>query len=64
MSFQEVSGLEEAHEVRQAEEWQRTQAWATWEAIQAGDARDVPMDELRAATERALARLRPVPRSR
>ena len=48
----------------QAEEWQRTQAWATWEAIQAGDARDVPMEEFRAATERALARLRSVPRSR
>jgi hypothetical protein len=33
-------------------EWQRAQAWATWEKIKAGDRRDVPMsrfDELAAA---------------
>jgi hypothetical protein len=56
--------LEDAHELSQAEEWQRAQAWATWEAIQAGDRRDVPMEEFRAVTEQALARLDAKARSR
>ena len=49
--------LEDAHQLSQAEEWQRAQAWATWEAIQSGDARDVPMEEFRSLAEQTLARL-------
>lgn len=47
-----VTELEDAEHLSQAEEWQRAQAWATWEKIKAGDRRDVPMsrfDELAAA---------------
>ena len=48
--------LEDARDLSLAEEWQRAQAWAVWDAIQAGDQTDVPMDEFRRATERALGR--------
>jgi hypothetical protein len=40
-----------------AEAWQRAQAWATWEKIEAGDRRDVPMERFREHTARALAAL-------
>lgn len=49
--------LEDARELSQAEEWQRAQAWAVWDAIQAGDDRDVPMEEFQRVTEQALGRL-------
>jgi hypothetical protein len=37
--------------------WQRAQAWATWDKIQGGDRRDVPMEQFREHTARALAEL-------
>lgn len=49
--------LEESDALSRAEEWQRAQAWATWEAVQKGDRRDVPMADIRSLTEQALARL-------
>src|SRR5207245_9735409 len=44
-----VTELEDAAELSAAEEWQRAQAWATWEKIKAGDTRwvtDVELDAL------------------
>lgn len=49
--------LEDSRDLSRAEEWQRSQAWSVWEAIEAGDRRDVPMDDFREATEQALGRL-------
>jgi len=36
-----------------AEEWQRAQAWATWEKIKAGDVRETSLEELRAMISNA-----------
>jgi hypothetical protein len=52
-----LSELEETTLLTQAEEWQRAQAWATWEKIAAGDTRDVPMDRFVAHDSAARARL-------
>jgi hypothetical protein len=52
-----VRELEETETLSRAEEWQRAQAWATWEKIQAGDHEDVPMDRFREHTARALAEI-------
>jgi hypothetical protein len=41
-----VSELEDAAELSAAEEWQRAQAWATWEKIKAGDVRETTLEEL------------------
>jgi len=43
-----LSELESHAELMAAEEWQRAQAWATWEKIKAGDAREASLEELRA----------------
>ncbi|MBI3183942.1 MAG: hypothetical protein HYZ28_17540 [Myxococcales bacterium] len=51
--------LEDAIELSRSEEWQRAQAWATWEKIDAGDRREVPLDRIRARFKRAKARLNP-----
>lgn len=52
-----VDELEDATDLAKAEEWQRAQAWATWEKIRAGDAREVSWDELKTDTHRALERV-------
>ena len=52
-----LSELEETTILTRAEEWQRAQAWATWEKIAAGDARDVPMDQFAAHEAAARGRL-------
>ena len=52
-----VDELEDAMDLAKAEEWQRAQAWATWEKIRAGDAREVSWDELKTHTRRALERV-------
>jgi hypothetical protein len=52
-----VRALEDQEQLSQAEEWQRAQAWATWDKIQGGDRRDVPMEQFREHTARALAEL-------
>jgi hypothetical protein len=39
------------------EEWQRVQAWATWEKIKGGDRDDVALSRFREHTEGALKRL-------
>jgi len=50
-----LSELEETAILSRTEEWQRAQAWATWEKIKAGDIRDVPMERF---TEHSAAALR------
>ena len=52
-----LSELEETTVLTRAEEWQRAQAWATWEKIAAGDTRDVAMDRFAAHEAAARARL-------
>lgn len=53
-----IREIEEAQELTEVERWQRAQAWATWEKIQAGDRREVSDAEIEAVFERALARSR------
>lgn len=48
-----VTELEDAAELSAAEEWQRAQAWATWEKIKAGDTRWVSDAELDAVFDKA-----------
>lgn len=52
-----VRELEETELLSQAEEWQRAQAWGTWEKIKAGDEQDVPLERFREHAARALERL-------
>ena len=52
-----VTELEDAELLSRAEEWQRAQAWATWEKIKAGDRRDVPMERFDEHTAAALEQL-------
>ena len=52
-----IAELEDAELLSQAEEWQRAQAWATWEKIKAGDQRDVPMERFAEHAAAALERL-------
>lgn len=49
--------LDDADQLRRAEEWQQAQAWATWERIEAGDRREVPWERLREHTRRVLDRM-------
>jgi len=42
----------------QAEQWQRAQAWATWQKIQSGDRREVSDAQVDAVFDRALTRSR------
>jgi hypothetical protein len=41
-----LSELEDRAELSAAEEWQRAQAWATWEKIKAGDVQETTLAEL------------------
>ena len=40
-----------------AEEWQRAQAWATWEKIKAGDVREASEADIKAVFDAARRRL-------
>ena len=48
-----VTELEDAAQLSAAEEWQRAQAWATWEKIKAGDTRWVTDAELDTVFDKA-----------
>jgi hypothetical protein len=48
-----LNELESQAELTAAEEWQRAQAWATWEKIKAGDVSTTSLDELRAIIAKA-----------
>ncbi len=52
-----VRELEEAELLSSAEEWQRAQAWATYEKIASGDVRDVPMEQFDDYARRALEQI-------
>ena len=52
-----VRELEDAVELSRSEEWQRAQAWATWEKIRSGGRQESSLDEIRAHFVRAKARL-------
>ena len=56
-----VVELEDATELSKAEEWQRAQAWATWEKIKAGDVEEVTIAQLREDARSVMAG--PPPRS-
>ena len=59
-----VAELEDKSELSAAEEWQRAQAWATWEKIKAGDLREASIEDLHKVVERARKRLKRTARSR
>jgi hypothetical protein len=60
-----LTELEDRSELSAAEEWQRAQAWATWEKIKAGDTRWVTDAELEAVFDKARRdSIRPSKRSR
>ena len=48
-----LSELEDRAELSAAEEWQRAQAWATWEKIKAGDVEETTLEELHAVIAKA-----------
>jgi predicted DNA-binding protein len=52
-----VEELEDSTDLAKAEEWQRAQAWATWDKITSGDVRDVSWDELSERARRGLAQV-------
>jgi hypothetical protein len=51
-----LTELEDRIELSAAEEWQKAQAWATWEKIKAGDTRWVTQDEIDAVFAKAKRR--------
>lgn len=53
-----IREIEEAEGLTQAEQWQRAQAWATWQKIQSGDRREVSDAQVDAVFDQALARSR------
>ena len=60
-----LAALEDHQALSEAEEWQRAQAWATWEKIAAGDDANVPLARFEEHAAAARARLRtkkPTPR--
>jgi len=59
-----MSELEGAADLSAAEEWQRAQAWATWDKIKAGDLREATVEELHQVVDRARRRLKRTARSR
>ena len=59
-----LSELEDRAELSAAEEWQRAQAWATWDKIKAGDLREATIAELHEVVDRARRRLKRNARSR
>jgi predicted DNA-binding protein len=53
-----IGELEDEAQLTRAEEWQRAQAWATWEKIKAGDTHEVSWKQLEAHTTKAIERVR------
>jgi hypothetical protein len=50
--------LEDAAALSDAEEWQRREAWRTWQKIEGRDLRDVPIHRFDDHTQAALSRAR------
>lgn len=53
-----IAQLQDQAELRRAEEWQRGEAWATWDKIKAGDTREVSLEQLERETMAAIERMR------
>ncbi len=53
-----LSELEDAEALSAAEEWQRAQAWSTWDRIVVGEVEDVPLKRFDEHAERAAAAIR------
>jgi hypothetical protein len=51
-----LSELDDRTELSAAEEWQKAQAWATWEKIKAGDVREASEEEIRGVFDAARRR--------
>ncbi len=51
-----LNELEDRAELSAVEEWQRAQAWATWEKIKAGDVREASEEDIRAVFDAARRR--------
>ncbi len=52
-----LSELDDRAELSAVDEWQRAQAWATWEKIKAGDVREASEEDIRAVFDAARRRL-------
>lgn len=50
-----LNEIERDAELSEAEEWQRAQAWASWERVRAGQGRDVPAERIARVFSDALA---------
>jgi hypothetical protein len=51
-----LSELEDRAELSAVEEWQRAQAWATWDKIKAGDVDEASEEDIRAVFDDARRR--------
>lgn len=51
-----LTQLDDEVQMTRAEEWQRAQAWATWERVKSGEMRVMPLHEFRARLERKRAK--------
>jgi hypothetical protein len=52
-----VDELEDAARLSRAEEWQRAEAWATWERMKAGDVREASQAQIDLEFEAARAQV-------
>ena len=52
-----LTELEDRAELSAAEEWQKAQAWATWEKIKAGDVREASEADIREVFDAARRRM-------
>jgi hypothetical protein len=53
-----LAALEDVEALSAAEEWQRAQAWATWDKIVAGEVEDVPLERFAEHAARAIDTVR------
>ena len=58
-----VRDLDEAAELSAVDQWQRAQAWRTWEDVQSGGAAEATSAEIDKDFEAAIARVRRRPRT-
>ncbi|HRI66875.1 MAG TPA: hypothetical protein PK156_21660 [Polyangium sp.] len=54
--MERVSELDDFARMSRAEEWQRAEAWSTWESIQNGTAQEVSKAEIDASMNAAISR--------
>jgi hypothetical protein len=52
LASERLEELADQAELSRAEEWQRAQAWATWDKVEAGGTNEVSRDDLRASFDR------------